>query len=77
MKYMETKLGKLKKLFYAGDLQGALRIAARFPVLGEEETAIKRAHESFHNERFYKQLGHDISTLREQGRLALVSKYSL
>ncbi len=72
---METKLSKVKKAFTAGDLQGALRIAAKFADLGEQRKAITRAHESFTNGRFYEQLGHDLNALREAGRLALIARY--
>lgn len=74
---METKLSKLKTKFLAGDLQGALAIAAKFPQLGEHKKTILRAHESYTNGRFYEQLGHDLCALREAGRQALIARYSI
>ncbi|NGM47967.1 hypothetical protein G5B31_20835, partial [Rhodobacter sp. SGA-6-6] len=54
---MTTKLSKLKALAAVGDWQGALRIAARFPSLGDHKAAIVRAHEAFENGHFYRQIG--------------------
>ena len=72
---METKLSKVKAAFEAGDLQGALRIAAKFHDLGAEKNAIKLAHESYTHGAFYKQLGRDIDALRAAGREALRTRY--
>ena len=72
---METKLSKLKAAFDAGDLQGAIRIAARFPQLGEHRDDIMRAHGAYTNPNFYKQLGYDTEALKEKGRQALIAKY--
>lgn len=74
---METKLSKLKKSFYAKDYQTALRIASKFFDLGNHRDAIKMAHESFSNERFYKSLKKDINQLRLDGIRALADRYSL
>ncbi len=72
---METKLSKVKAAYEAGDLRGALRIAAKFHDLGKHRKAIMRAHESFTNGHFYEQLGHDLQQLRAAGREALVARY--
>ncbi len=74
---MKTKLSVLKEYASSNDWQSALRIAAKFPRLGKEEKAIKRAHESFSNASFYTQLGYDIEKLRLDGINALVTKYKL
>ena len=74
---METKLSKLKEAFYLGDYKTALRIASNFPQLGKERDDIKKAHESYANGSFYKQLGFNIADLQEKGVQALVSKYKL
>lgn len=72
---MTTKLAQVKAAFDAGDLQSALRIAAKFPQLGEHKKDITRAHESYNNGHFYQQLGHDLNTLREKGRLAIIARW--
>lgn len=72
-----TKLDKLKTHAAAGDWQGALRIAARFPQLGDHKAAIKRAHEAFIRPAFYRQIGRDPEVLIAEGIAALRSRYSL
>lgn len=72
---MQTKLSKVKAAFEAGDLQGALRIAAKFPDLGEQADAIKRAHEAFAHPKFWQSLGYDIEKLKEAGREALRARW--
>lgn len=73
---METKLSKLVACAAANDWQGALRIAARFQDLGDERTAIKRAHEVHANPDFYRQLGNDPEALIAAGIAALKRRYS-
>ncbi len=74
---METKLSKLKTAAAEGNWRGALRIAARFPVLGDHKAAIVRAHEAFENERFYSQIGRDTETLIRDGIVALCDRYKI
>ena len=74
---MDTKLSKLKALAAVGDWQAALRIAARFPHLGDHKAAIKRAHEAFENGHFYRQIGKDPEALIAEGIAALRSRYRL
>ncbi len=59
----------------AGSWELALRIAARFPRLGEHEAAIRRGHEAYTNPRFYGQLGYDPEALKEAGKQALIARY--
>ena len=70
-----TKLSHLKAAMRAGDWQLALRIAARFPELGEHAAAIVRGHEAYTNPRFYLQLGKDPVALKEAGKRALIARY--
>lgn len=72
---METKLSKLITAAQAGDWAGALRIAARFPQLGEHKRAIVTAHECLVNPRFYVQLGMDPAAAVEAGKVALRARY--
>jgi len=74
---METKLATLKRAFAAGNHADALRIAARFPRLGDETAAITRAWAAFSNPTFYRQLGHDPALLIATGIDALRDKYHL
>lgn len=60
---METKIVKLRAAAAKGDWALALRIAARFPELGEHKAAIQRAHEAHANARFYRSLGKDPDAL--------------
>lgn len=74
---METKISQLKTAAAKGDWTTALRIAARFPQLGEHGPRIVRAHEAGHNPRFYRQLGKDPEALIADGVAALRERYGL
>ncbi len=74
---METKLSKIKTAVASGDWATALRIAARFPQLGEHKRAIVTAHECIVNPRFYVQVGIDPAQAIEAGKAALRARYSL
>ena len=74
---METKISKLKAAAASGDWAEALRIAARFPRLGEHGPTIIRAHEAAHTPDFYRQLGRDPETLIAAGIEALKERYRL
>ena len=76
---MQTKLDKLKAAWTAGDTAWALRIAARFPELGEHGPAIKRAHECLNGSgsRFYQQIGRDPAAIVAAGLAALAARYRL
>ena len=70
-----TKIAQLRAAMRSDDWQLALRIAARFPRLGEHRAAIVRAHEAYTNPRLYRQLGYDIEKLKADGRRALIARY--
>lgn len=74
---MDTKLSKLKAAWHAGDQIGALRIAARFPVLGDAKKAITQAWAAVQNPAFYRQLGHDPEQLVSEGLEAMAARYEL
>jgi hypothetical protein len=74
---METKLSKLKAAAAAGDWGKALRIAAKFPELGEHHAAIKRAHEASHSAAFYRQIGRDPQACIDAGVAALRARYGI
>ena len=72
---METKLAKLKTAMAANDWHAALRIAARFPRLGEHKVAITRAWAALTNRAMYEQMGHDVDSLVAAGVDALKARY--
>lgn len=74
---METKLSKLKQKYQAGDVRGAIRIAAKFPDLGDDRDAILQAHESYHSPDFYRQIGKNPDALIQAGKAALENRYDL
>ena len=74
---METKLSKLKGAAAEGDWPRALRIAARFPRLGEHKADIVRAHEAIVNPSFYRQLGRDPEACINVGIAALRARYRI
>ncbi len=74
---METKLSKLKAAAAAGDWPGAIRIAARFPQLGEERGAILGAHQAIIRPEFCRQIGKDPEAEIEAGIAALHARYRL
>ena len=73
---METKLAKLKTAMAANDWPTALRIAARFPRLGEHKTTITRAWAALTNRSVYEQMGHDVDSLVADGVAAIKSRYA-
>ena len=73
---MQTKLSKLKAAMSAQDWPAALRIAARFPRLGEHKEPISRAWAAWSNRAFYEQMGHDVDALVTVGVNALKSRYA-
>lgn len=74
---MQTKLDMLINHARAGRWRYALRIAARFPQLGEHRADILRGHEAHSNPGFYRQLGHDPEALIAAGIAALQARYNL
>lgn len=74
---METKLGKLRELHAKGDKIGALRIAAKFPRLGDKKEAITKGWAAHGSADFYRQIGQDPDLLVESGIKAMEDKYGL
>ena len=72
-----TKIAKLRDAADRGDWREALRIAARFPELGDERAAIVRAHEAAWRPGFYRQLGKNPEALVAAGIAALKARYRL
>lgn len=74
---METKLSKVKAAMALGDWEQALKLAAKFPILGAHKLAITKAADAIKHPRFYQQTGRDIPALIEAGKTALIEKYGL
>lgn len=72
---METKLSKLEKAYRAENYHEALRIAAKFPQLGEHKEQITRAWAAIQSPEFYKELGYDTNHLVKTGIQALAARY--
>ena len=72
---MQTKLSKVKTAYLSGNYNEALRIAAKFPDLGEHRKQITLAAECLTNPRFYKQLGINIDQAINDGIIALAIRY--
>ena len=75
---MPTKMDQLKAAAFAQDWPLALRIAARFPRLGEEAIAIRRANDCLTGRAsFYRQIGRDPDLLVAEGIDALRQRWRL
>ena len=71
----QTKLSIVKAHMAQNEWDDALRLAAKFPQLGEERNAILSAHGAYTNPRFYTQIGKDIEQLKAAGRAALIHRF--
>jgi len=74
---MQTKLSAVKTHMRAGQWQAAIRLAAKFPRLGEHRAAILSAHMAYTNPRFVVQLRKDIEALKYAGQQALLDRFGL
>lgn len=70
-----SKASKVRAAMAAGDWQEAIRIAARFPDLGEFKAVITRAHGCYTNPGFYQQLGFDCEAVKAEARAAMLARY--
>lgn len=70
-----SKVNQLRAAAAAGDWQKAIRIAARFPVLGDIRGKVLDAHMAYTNPRFAVQLGKDIEAMKAAGIAALTQTY--
>lgn len=74
----DKKLDKVKRLFAAGNLKGALGIIKTFPFgfTSEEKRVIEIAHESLIGRaNFYKQLGIDTDAMINTAKEVITNKY--
>lgn len=73
---MERKIDLLRAAIAARDVRGALRIAARFHVLGDAREVVTRGWEALARPDFYRQIGRDPDALVAAGWAAVVARYS-
>jgi hypothetical protein len=69
------KIDILRQHMAAGDYRKAMALAASWPRLGDEEQAIRAAHESFARPEFQRQLKRDPDALVAAGIAALHRRY--
>jgi len=74
---METKIARLRAAMAAGDVAGALRIAARFPRLGAERERIQRGWMAVSRPEFVRELGRDPDALVADAANALRERYGI
>lgn len=72
-----TKLRALTEAWASGDKIGALRIASKFPRLGEHADAIRRGWDAYNRPGFYRQMRRDPEALTEAAFAALAARYGL
>jgi hypothetical protein len=72
-----TKLSKLTSAWRRGDRLGALRIAARFPRLGDAEGPVLRATAFLLSPRVYEQMGYHREAVLLSAYDALQKRYHL
>jgi hypothetical protein len=72
---METKLSIVKKQMALNNWQEAIRLAAKFPQLGEHRATILDANLAYTNPRFMVQIKKDLDALKNNGRLSLISRF--
>lgn len=73
----DTKLARLREMMARGDEIDALRMAARFPRLGEHKERITRAWAAHTNPDTYRAMGHDPSALVADGIAAIRERYGM
>lgn len=72
-----TKLSALRAAWDSGDRLAALRIAAKFPRLGEHADAIRRGWDAHNRPAFYRQMKRDPDTLVAAALAAVAARYGL
>ncbi len=72
-----TKTAQVIAAMQAGDHRTALKIAAKFRMLGEHRNAIQRGWAAVSNPAFYRSLGDDPERLVQVGLVAIRTMYHL
>lgn len=74
---MESKASQLRKLMAQGEWHKAIRMAAKFPDLGDERSFILDANLAITNPRWCLGLNQDIPQVIALGVAALIRRYSV
>lgn len=74
---VETKLSQLRAMWAAGDRAGALKMAAKWPRLGDKADVIRKGHSAATRPEFYRELGVDVDAAVEAAYAALAERYEL
>lgn len=69
------KLDAVRAAMRADDWPLAIRLASKFPRLGDESAPIMRAQEALARPDFQRQLGRDPAELIAAGKAALIRRY--
>ena len=59
-----TKLAKVRDAMARDDWDSAIRLAAKFPSLGQHDEAIQRDKDAISSPELYLQLGYDLEAVR-------------
>lgn len=73
---MDTKIARLRALLDAGDLDGAVKFAGKFPRLGDDKRSITRAREALIRPEFFRALGRDVDAIIAEGRQAVQRRFA-
>jgi hypothetical protein len=74
---MKKKIDVLRAHMQRGEWKEAIRIAARFPRLGDARNVILDAHMAYTSPGFLAQVGRDPDAAKEAGRTALLTAYGV
>ena len=74
---MQTALQKLKAYWAAANYRAALKLAAKWPRLGEHRDAIQKGWAAASRPDFYRELGQDPDALEAAGVAAVADRYNL
>jgi len=69
------KIAAVRTAMARADWPDAIRLAAKFPRLGEQAGAIRAANEAVQRPAFQRQIGRDPAVLIEAGKAALIERY--
>lgn len=75
--FMKTKISQLTESAHAGDWVSALRMAAKFPRLGDHKGRITKAWSALNNPQFYREINQDPDAIVKDGIAALKERYDL
>lgn len=73
----DSKLARVREAMAKNDWDEAIRITGQFQNVGPEGEAIRRARDALNNPSLYKQLGHGLFEIRQQGIEALKKRYDV